>query len=285
MGKPRRMEIFYTNPCSPPPVIAREKGNVDRKTLLGAAMTRCLCKEISQDEWHLIYEKGKYGRGIHSEFEKALIKIKRLYHGFEKEIVVKINGFLMCNSRGFDDQIDFPHSDLFDESIFKRRRERSNELNRIFKEWSIADPDMISGVNIRQLGIVSDVVFREDFGVQALELMRYKSGIRGSWGLARLRSYGALTSILETARFGLTDGGGIILGHFGDINVERLAEEIQEAFKMVTKTSYPVMKTPLSYWIALINLKTYKLKIRKMLSKNWEHIPFNLHAIRDFITS
>ena len=273
------------NPCSPPPIAAREKGNVDRKTLVGAALARCICKDIFKDEWHLIYEKGKYGRGVYPEFKKALIKIQRLYHGFEKEIVIKINGSLMCDSRVFKDKIDFPHSDLFDQSFFKRRKERPNELNIIFSKWSLADPDMISGVNVSQLGIISDIVLKGDFGVQALELMRYRSGVRGSWGLARLRSYGALTSILEIARYRLTNGGGIVLGYFGDPNVERLAEEIQEAFKMVTKTSYPVRKSPLSYWIAMINLKNYELKMRKMFSKSWVHIPFNLQAIRDFITS
>lgn len=124
---------------------------------------------------------------------------------------------------------------------------------------------------------------RGSFGVQALELMRYKSGVRGSWGLARLRSYGALASILEVARFGLTNGGGIVLGYFGNPQVEKLAEEIQDAFKKVTETSYPVKNSTLSYWIATINLANNTLRIRRMHSDCWKYLPLNLESFRAFL--
>ena len=279
----RRMEVFYTEPCALPPIFAREKGNVDRKTLVGAALARCICKDISHDEWHLKYESGKYGRGVRSEFEKALVKIQRLYHGFGKEIVIIINNVILCDSRRFDDSVVLPSFNLFDESSFKSRREKGNELSNLFRTWFASDLDTKMGISIPQLGIVSDIVMRGNFGVQALELMRYKSGVRGSWGLARLRSYGALASILEVARFGLTNGGGIVLGHFGNPQVEKLVEDIQDAFKRVTETSYTVRDASLSYWIAMIHLTNNTLRIRKMPSDRWEYLPLNLESFRGFL--
>ena len=174
--KSRRMEVFYTDPCASPPVYAREKGNVDRKTLVGAALARCICRDILEDEWRLTYERGKYGRGIRPEFEKVLIKIQHLYHGFEKEIIIRINNVVSCDSRTFSNFVKFNDPNLFDETKFKLKRERLNELSSLFKGWSKTDSDMRMDISIAQLGIVLDGAIKGSFGVHAFELMRYKSG-------------------------------------------------------------------------------------------------------------
>ena len=51
----RRLEPFYHDPCVYP-LNFREKGNVDRKTIMGAGLVRCLCPNIRHDLWNVTYE-------------------------------------------------------------------------------------------------------------------------------------------------------------------------------------------------------------------------------------
>ena len=74
------------------------------------------------------------------------------------------------------------------------------------------------------------------------------------------------------------------MGHFGNPRVERLAVEIQDTFKKVTQTSYP-LKYASSYWIAIIDLANEETRMRKMLSTSWEAVSFSLGDIREFLAA
>jgi len=270
--KERRLEPFYHDPCMYP-LNFRERGNVDRKTMMGAALTRCLCPNIRNDLWHITYEPGKYGRSPEAEFTSVIVKVSRLYDAFHKNLTVKINEKLVLD-RSLLSGPRLPTSDPFS-PVFKTRRERENEVNALIKQWVDEYKERTRiGIDIQQLGVVLDLVFSSNGERVAIETMRYVSGVRGSWTIARLRTLGALTTPMELQRYGLVDRGGILLAHHAKPEVIDIAEDIVKVTARIRESScYFQQAFPI---LALVDLDKAKLESYDFLRKNWVKREFSL---------
>jgi len=273
--KERRLEPFYHDPCVYP-LNFREKGNVDHKTIMGAALTRCLCPSIKDDVWNITYERGKYGRDPRVEFSRVLTKAIRLYSAFKKNLTVKINGQqILDKSMLFEPS--FPTTDLFS-GVFKTRGEKENEVNMLVKQWVKAyQGNARTGVVIPQLGVVSDLIFRVDGKTVAIEIMRYLSGVRGSWVIAELRTLGALTTPMELERHCLVDRGGILLAHYAKREVVTLAEKTMQAANRIRESSFYFQREFPT--IGLVDLTQKKLEPYDFSGKSWLQRHFSLHGL------
>jgi len=270
--KERRLEPFYHDPCVYP-LSFREKGNVDHKTIMGVALTRCLCPNIKDDLWNITYEPGKYGRDPKTEFMRIMTKVQRLYSAFNKNLVANVDGQLVFE-KSIPPQPSILDLDIFS-GVFKTRGEKENEVNAIVKQWVKAYKGKARiGVVVPQLRIVSDLIFSVDEKTVAIEIMRYLSGVRGSWIIAKLRTLGALTTPMELERYGLVDLGGVLLAHRAQGKVVTLAEHVVEAATRIREySSYFQREFPI---VGLVDLMEKKLETYDFSQRNWLQRDFSL---------
>jgi len=233
---------------------------------MGVALTRCLCSDILNDLWNITYERGKYGRPPKNEFSHILVRAARLYDAFKKELTVEINNHPATDKSNLS-QLNLPTLDPFSD-LFKTRGEKENEANVLVKQWvKEHNGKARTGVVIPQLGVVSDLIFSTGSETIAIEIMRYLAGIRGSWIVAKLRTLGALTTPMELERYGLVDRGGILLVHYANPEVVRIAEQIAEtAIEIRNSSSYFVREFPV---VGLVDLTQKKLRIYGFSQRNW----------------
>ena len=203
-------------------------------------------------------------------------RIIRLYSAFDKDLMVKINGQLVPD-KSMLSQPSLPTADLFND-IFKTRGEKENEVNMLVKQWvNSYEGNARTGVVIPQLGVVSDLIFSVDGKTVAIEIMRYLSGVRGSWVIAKLRTLGALTTSMELEKYRLVDRGGVLLAHYAKREVIALAEQIvQAAIGIRESSSYFHREFPV---VGLVDLTEKKLKTYDISRKKWLQRDFSLRGL------